>query len=125
MNTGDRGGEVFLDIVRDLLRRVPEGRVVTYGQLAALAGRRGSARQVGYILAALPDSTDLPWHRVINARGEVSRRGSGGGIPEGFQRHLLEEEGIEFDQRGRIDLDRYRWEPNVRVVLRKGECGLA
>ena len=52
----------------------------------------------------------------INARGEVSQRSSGGGIPEGFQRHLLEEEGVVFDQSGRIDLERYRWEPRIEVL---------
>lgn len=88
---------------------VPEGRVVTYGQVANLAGLPGQARQVGYALHALPSSSELPWHRVINARGEVSQRSELGW--EGFQRQLLEEEGVIFDARGRIELERYRWEP--------------
>ena len=92
-----------------VVARVPEGRVVTYGQVAELAGLPGQARQVGYALHALPSGSDLPWHRVINARGEVSRRAELGW--EGFQRQLLEEEGVIFDCHGRIELDRYRWDP--------------
>lgn len=88
---------------------VPEGRVVTYGQVTDLAGLPGRARQVGYALHALPAGSELPWHRVINARGEVSQRSELGW--EGFQRQLLEEEGVVFDAQGRIELDRYRWEP--------------
>ncbi|MDX1501454.1 MAG: MGMT family protein [Thermoanaerobaculia bacterium] len=91
--------------------RVPPGRVATYGQIAAVAGLPGHARQVGYALAALPDGSGVPWQRVINARGEVSRR-SGPGWVEGYQRHLLEEEGVVFDLHGRVDLRRYRWEPD-------------
>lgn len=102
----------FAESVLEVLAQIPTGRVVTYGQLAALAGRVGAARQVGYILAALPEETSLPWYRVINARGEVSRRIDGSGIGEGFQRHLLEEEGVRFDRRGRVDLGRYRWNPS-------------
>ncbi len=92
-----------------VVRRIPAGRVATYGQVAALAGLAGHARQVGYALHALDQGSDVPWQRVINARGEVSPRATPGW--EGFQRHLLEEEGVEFDHRGRIDLERYRWEP--------------
>jgi methylated-DNA-protein-cysteine methyltransferase-like protein len=91
---------------------VPYGRVATYGQVAALAGYPGHARQVGYALHALPEGTDLPWHRVINARGEVSLRTEAGW--EHYQRHLLEEEGVAFDARGRVDLVRFQWEPPSR-----------
>ena len=91
-------------------RRIPSGRVATYGQIAALAGLAGRARQVGYALHALPDGSDVPWQRVINAKGEVSPRSHPG--LENYQRHLLEEEGVEFDGRGRIDLDRFRWDPD-------------
>ena len=92
-----------------VVRRIPQGRVATYGQVAALAGFPGHARQVGYALHDLPDGTDVPWQRVINARGEVSPRASPG--REGYQRHLLEEEGVVFDTAGRVDLRRFRWEP--------------
>lgn len=92
-----------------VVAEIPSGRVATYGQVAAVAGLAGQARQVGYALHCLPAGTDLPWHRVINARGEVSSRSESGW--EGFQRHLLEEEGVEFDPAGRVDLARYQWEP--------------
>lgn len=93
----------------DVVRRIPPGRVATYGGVARVAGVPGGARQVGYALAALADDDiDVPWHRVINAKGEVSRR-SGGRSFERIQRALLEAEGVVFDARGRIDLDRYGW----------------
>jgi len=90
-----------------VIRRIPRGRVATYGQIAELAGLPGHARQVGYALHALPAGTAVPWHRVINARGEVSLRTSPGG--ELTQRMLLEREGVRFDARGRVDLGRVGW----------------
>lgn len=91
----------------DVVRRIPEGRVATYGQVAALAGMAGGARQVGYALASLPDGSGVPWQRVVNARGEVSQRRDFDGAPR--QRARLEEEGVAFDAAGRIDLERFRW----------------
>lgn len=99
-----------------VVARIPAGRVATYGQVAALAGLAGHARQVGYALHASPEGLDLPWHRVINAKGEVSPRAEPG--YEGYQRHLLEEEGIAFDAGGRLDLERYRWEPEGPASIR-------
>lgn len=95
-----------------VIRRIPPGRVATYGQVAALAGLPGHARQVGQVLRDTPQSSDLPWQRVINAKGEVSPRGIG--LEAGLQRHLLQEEGVVFDSRGRIDLDRFGWDPDAR-----------
>lgn len=86
------------------VRRVPCGKVATYGQIARLAGKC-SARQVGYAMAALRDGTDIPWQRIINSRGEISRRASSDGHES--QRWLLEEEGIAYDADGRIDLHRF------------------
>jgi methylated-DNA-protein-cysteine methyltransferase-like protein len=93
-----------------VVRRIPRGRVATYGQIALLAGVPGQARLVGYALSAVPDSSTVPWHRVINAHGRVSTRRSepGGGIR---QRMLLEREGVRFNGAGRTDLDRFRWTP--------------
>ena len=89
------------------VRRIPRGRVATYGQIAELAGLEGHARQVGYALHNLPSGSGVPWHRVINARGEISaRRGSDWGE---LQRRLLEAEKVKFDAKGRIDLTRFRW----------------
>lgn len=97
------------ELIHAVVKRIPEGKVATYGQVAVLAGLGRAARQVGYALHSLPEGTDVPWHRVINSRGEVSPRAEPG--RDGYQRHLLEEEGVELDERGRIDLDRFRWEP--------------
>ncbi|GBD31660.1 DNA base-flipping protein [bacterium HR33] len=90
-----------------VVRRIPRGRVATYGQIARLAGIDGHARQVGYALHSLPAESDVPWHRVINARGRIS-------LPKGshsylLQRSLLEEEGVEFDAQGMVDLSRFGW----------------
>jgi methylated-DNA-protein-cysteine methyltransferase-like protein len=103
-----------------VIRRIPRGRVATYGQIAALAGLKGHARQVGYALHALPKGSAVPWHRVINARGEISRRSQFG--DEVRQRMLLEAEDVEFDWRGRVSLQRYRW--RVRTGLAPGRAGL-
>jgi methylated-DNA-protein-cysteine methyltransferase related protein len=90
-----------------VVRRIPRGRVATYGQIAELAGLEGHARQVGYALHNLPERSDIPWHRVINARGEISARSAGDSHE--LQRMLLEAEGVEFDLRGCVDLTRFRW----------------
>ena len=95
-----------------VVRRVPAGRVTSYGAVARGAGLPGYARQVGYALAALPDETDVPWQRVVNARGEVSAR-RGDRSRERLQRAILESEGVTFDARGRIDLDHHGWEPDT------------
>ncbi|HEY7601103.1 MAG TPA: methylated-DNA--[protein]-cysteine S-methyltransferase [Methylomirabilota bacterium] len=87
-----------------LVRRVPAGRVVTYGQVAMMVGAPRSARAVGQAMRVCPAA--VPWHRVVNGRGAVSRRGDGSGALS--QRLLLEGEGIRF-ARGRIDLGRFRW----------------
>lgn len=95
-----------------VVARIPRGRVATYGQVAALAGLPRQARLVGYAMYGLPPGTKLPWHRVINARGEVSAR-SDPGPSEALQRHLLEREGVRFDERGRVSLKRWRWDPDA------------
>ncbi|MEO1087420.1 MAG: MGMT family protein [Acidobacteriota bacterium] len=94
--------------IYEVVRHIPEGKVATYGQVAELAGLPGHARQVGYALHALRDD-DVPWQRVINAKGEVSPRSEPG--REGLQRAILESEGVAFKANGRIDLKRYRWRP--------------
>ena len=90
-----------------VVRKIPRGRVLSYGGVAALAGLPRRARQVGYAMHALPTGSTIPWHRVVNAQGAISLRARPGG--DLTQRILLEREGIRFDSRGRIDLDRYLW----------------
>ena len=92
-------------IIYELVRRIPRGRVATYGQIAQLAkwGRR--ARHVGWAMHVCPDG--VPWHRVINSKGEISPRSSSDSHE--LQRLLLEDEGVEFDLRGRVNLKKYLW----------------
>ena len=97
------------DRIYAVVRRIPRGRVATYGQVAALAGLGGHARQVGYALHALTSERAVPWHRVVNARGQISQRTEPGG--DRIQRQLLEREGVNFDAADRLALDRYRWRP--------------
>ncbi len=92
-----------------VVRRIPRGRVATYGQIAGISGLGEMARQVGYALHGLPAGSSVPWHRVVNARGEISPRSVRGSDFE--QRLRLEIEGVEFDARGRVRLDHHRWEP--------------
>jgi len=89
---------------------IPRGRVATYGQVAKEAGLPGHARQVGYAMKNLPSGTDLAWHRVLNAKGEISAR-SATGAPSREQIRRLAAEGVELNARGRVDLKRYGWTP--------------
>lgn len=93
---------------------IPAGYVATYGQIAALAGLPGHARQVGYALSALADNSPVPWYRVVNARGEISLRRGGSGA-DLLQRVRLEAEGVVFDAQGRILLELFRWRPESRI----------
>ena len=94
----------FAGAVHRLVRRIPRGRVATYGQLAAILGRPRSARAVGAALRACP--ADLPWHRVVNASGGISRRAHEGSMLT--QRIRLEQEGVPL-RRGRVPLSECRW----------------
>ena len=92
--------------IYDIVRQIPYGQGATYGQIARLVGGI-SAQMVGFALAALPEGTDVPWQRVINARGRISPHGFGYG--SAMQEALLREEGVEFRLDGSIDLNRYGW----------------
>jgi len=91
-----------------VVRQVPAGRVTTYGDVATILGSPRVARHVGWALAALPaDQADVPWHRVLNARGTISFKGD---LVRGeVQRERLADEGVTFDANGRVDLKRLRW----------------
>lgn len=93
--------------IHAIVSRIPRGRVATYGQIARIAGMPGQARLIGYALHALPAFTDVPWQRVVNARGEISLPGA----IAARQRKLLESEGVRFDGRGRISLNAFQWRP--------------
>ncbi|MGF1514050.1 MAG: MGMT family protein [Elainellaceae cyanobacterium] len=101
------------DAIYQVVRQIPQGKVATYGQIADLAGLPGRARLVGYALHRVdaPDS-EIPWHRVINVKGEISysamRRGG-----DYLQRALLEQEGVEFTTAGRVNFRQYLWRPPV------------
>lgn len=98
--------------IHAVVRRIPRGRVATYGQVALLAGLGRQARLVGYALSALSSGTRVPWHRVVNAKGAISARS---GSPAGAfnQRLRLEAEGVKFNARGLVPLERYGWTPRA------------
>jgi methylated-DNA-protein-cysteine methyltransferase related protein len=104
----DLQGDKAVEAICAVIRRIPKGWVATYGQVATMAGMPRRARLVGRVLQRLPPATKIPWHRVVNAKGEVSYSLSrnGGDI---VQRRLLEKEGIKFDASNRLDLERCRW----------------
>ncbi len=89
-----------------IVRSIPIGKIMTYGQVAKLAGGC-SARNVGYAMASLPFDSGIPWQRVINVKGEVSPRVDGRGHV--IQRQILEAEGVVFNNKGKVDLSIYRW----------------
>lgn len=96
--------------VWDLVRTIPKGRVASYGQLATMLGAPRKARHVGYALHQTPDDLVLPWHRVINSRGEISFENR----TEAYmlQRAMLEAEAVRFSEKGRIDMKKFGWRPS-------------
>jgi methylated-DNA-protein-cysteine methyltransferase-like protein len=97
--------------IHEIVRLIPPGRVASYGQIAAIHGAC-TPRMVGYAMASVPSGADVPWHRVINSRGAISLRPGDG---QELQRAMLESEGVEFDERGRVDLERFGWSgPGVK-----------
>lgn len=102
------GGDEAVEAICDVIRRIPKGWVATYGQVATMAGLPRRARLVGRVLQRLDPAVKIPWHRVVNARGEISYSLSRNG-GDALQRRLLEQEGLEFDADGRLDLERCRW----------------
>jgi methylated-DNA-protein-cysteine methyltransferase related protein len=99
----------FTREVKKAIRSIPRGRVATYGQIAALAGREHGARGVAWILHSSSEAAGLPWHRVIGAAGRISLP-RGRGFAE--QKARLIAEGVAVGPGGRVDLRRCRWEPS-------------
>lgn len=92
--------------VYEVVRQIPAGKVMSYGQIARLLVRPLTPRAVGWAMHDSPD--DVPWQRVVNAKGECSSDRVAGAVP-GRQRRLLEAEGVRFGAHGRIDMERHAW----------------
>lgn len=107
------------NIIYQIVHQIPKGRVATYGQAADLANLYGKARLVGYALYCVDMRSDIPWHRVINAKGEISQSPSRAGA-DYLQRSLLELEGIKFSSEGKINLQEYLWRPSLNLEDDRG-----
>ena len=109
----------FFEQVYLVVRQVPSGKVTSYGAVARMLGHPRAARTVGWAMHSLPADSDVPWHRVINSRGRISTSCEEHG--QGLQRAMLEDEGVEFDERGTVDWDRFGWAglswPEVEELL--------
>ncbi len=101
----------FFKKVYDIVEKIPQGKVMTYGQIAAVLGCPENARVVGWAMRAAPKSRNLPCHRVVNRKGEMAP-GHVFGASE-IQKALLESEGINIGQNGCINLKEYLWDTNV------------
>jgi methylated-DNA-protein-cysteine methyltransferase-like protein len=110
LSVSDSDGASYTEKVKKVIRAVPRGRVATYGQVASLAGSPFAARQVVWVLHSCSKTDRLPWHRIVNAGGRISLKPNAGYEQ---QKKMLEDEGVRFDRRGRIDFERYLWEPFV------------
>jgi methylated-DNA-protein-cysteine methyltransferase-like protein len=98
----------FREAVWQAVARVPRGRVATYKQIAWMVGFPRRPRQVGMVLKALPEGTDLPWHRIVNAKGQVPSQGRWWGAL--LQIARLRDEGVDVDDLGSLDLARFGWD---------------
>jgi methylated-DNA-protein-cysteine methyltransferase related protein len=98
----------YRESVYQIVREIPTGRVMTYGQIAEILGEGYTARTVGYVMHAA-DTENIPWQRVINSKGGCSTGRLI--VPHDLQQTMLEEEGIEFSEKGFCDLEKYRWYP--------------
>jgi methylated-DNA-protein-cysteine methyltransferase-like protein len=106
----------FADRVKQIIKAIPKGKVATYGQIAMMAGNPRGVRGVVWILHSSSQKAGLPWHRVINRKGEISLP-YGEGYEE--QKARLEAEGVQFDWEDRIDLDRFLWRPGEKKEVEK------
>lgn len=104
----------FKSRVLEIVSLIPNGRVVSYGQVALYAGAPRAARQVGWILNKLPEDTALPWWRVVNNQGRVSIKGSK--YSAELQKQLLMQEGVEVSEDLTFEIEQYRFIPNEKFV---------
>lgn len=104
--SGDAKMTPFTEEIIKIIQSIPKGKVMTYGQVAEWAGNPRGARQVSRILHSMSRKHSLPWHRVINSKGEISLPPENGGL---LQRQMLEDEGVVFKGSGKIDLKIYRF----------------
>jgi methylated-DNA-protein-cysteine methyltransferase-like protein len=115
----------FFERVYRLVRQIPLGKVTSYGAIARMLGNARAARTVGWALHSVPENSDVPWQRVINSQGRISTSCQEHG--QGLQRALLEAEGVEFDERGHVDWDRFGWQglpwPEVETLMRDAPPG--
>ncbi len=98
----------FKDLVIEIIKSIPYGKVTTYGTVATLAGSPRSAREVGYLLHSLTEKHNLPWQRVINKKGFISIRGNDVNM-KNLQKSLLDEEGVAVSEDFMVDLKKYGW----------------
>ncbi len=104
--------------VKKLIKKIPRGKVATYGQIATCAGNPRATRVVVWILNSSSQKDKLPWHRVINSKGLISLKpGQGYEI----QKALLQKEGVEFDGNDKINFDRYLWSPSFNINSKRSE----
>jgi methylated-DNA-protein-cysteine methyltransferase-like protein len=103
----------YRERVYQIVRRIPRGQVMSYGQIAYILGKGYTPRTVGFVMHGA-DETKTPWHRVINSQGKCST----GRIvlPADKQQRMLEREGVKFDARGRCDLETFLWQPDQKKI---------
>jgi methylated-DNA-protein-cysteine methyltransferase related protein len=105
MNVDDKS---YREKVYKIVREIPSGKVMTYGQIAAILGEGYTARTIGYVMHAA-ETENVPWQRVINSQGSCST--SKLFLPYNVQQRMLEDEGVFFDEKGKCDLEKHRWFP--------------
>ena len=107
-----QGNPKYRERVYSIVRRIPSGRVMTYGQIAELLGEGYTPRTVGFVMHASPDGT--PWHRVLNAQGATSTGRVV--LPQDKQQRMLEQEGVVFNKNNRCDLETYLYIPKTKTA---------
>jgi methylated-DNA-protein-cysteine methyltransferase-like protein len=108
MNDNQTNDSKYRERVYEIVREIPVGRVMTYGQIAAILGEGYTPRTVGFVMHAA-DTKEIPWQRVINSQGACSTGKMT--LPVNLQQQILESEGVKFDGKGRCDLKIYQWSP--------------